>query len=223
MTMRKFFTLCMFILGGMLIGANAQTVDENYQFTDSEGNIIPDGTTLTFTDVETIEDAFGGPSSYLINSGLYLINAGGTPGAYSIVCTVNSIHNGVFQVCAAGNCTSIDKAETRETNRAAGPASLNEDLRSEFVADNNTDAYCDVTYQVYRHTAMSGGESYPGSTIHVLFTTDTAAGIGNVSTGKADSKIVARYTLDGAQLQAPLKGINIVKYADGRTEKVVVR
>ena len=36
-----------------------------------------------------------------------------------------------------------------------------------------------------------------------------------------DSKEVARYTLDGRKLSAPQKGINIVKYADGRTVKVV--
>ncbi len=34
---------------------------------------------------------------------------------------------------------------------------------------------------------------------------------------------VARYSLDGMQLSAPVKGINIVKYSDGKTAKVVVK
>lgn len=71
---------------------------------------------------------------------------------------------------------------------------------------------------------MSGGETYPGSTITVLYTTDPDAttGISGVTTTETN-EVVARYTLDGQQLSAPQKGINIVKYADGRTEKVLVK
>ncbi|MBR6285759.1 MAG: leucine-rich repeat domain-containing protein [Bacteroidaceae bacterium] len=38
-----------------------------------------------------------------------------------------------------------------------------------------------------------------------------------------DSKEVARYSIDGKLLSAPVKGINIVKYADGTTRKVIVK
>ena len=34
---------------------------------------------------------------------------------------------------------------------------------------------------------------------------------------------VARYSLDGIQLSAPVKGVNIVKYSNGKTAKVVVK
>lgn len=34
---------------------------------------------------------------------------------------------------------------------------------------------------------------------------------------------VARYSLDGIQLSAPVKGVNIVKYSNGKTDKVVVK
>ena len=70
---------------------------------------------------------------------------------------------------------------------------------------------------------MSGGETFPGSTITVLYTTDpNATGISGVTTTES-REVVARYTLDGQLLSAPQKGINIVKYADGRTEKVLVK
>ena len=39
----------------------------------------------------------------------------------------------------------------------------------------------------------------------------------------ADNKVVARYSINGQLLDAPQKGINILKYADGRIEKVIVK
>ena len=48
-------------------------------------------------------------------------------------------------------------------------------------------------------------------------------GIDNMPTVSTDKREVARYTVDGRRINAPVKGINIVKYADGTTKKVVVR
>ena len=48
-------------------------------------------------------------------------------------------------------------------------------------------------------------------------------GIDNLPTVDADKREVARYTVDGRRINAPVKGINIVKYADGTTRKVVVK
>ena len=46
-------------------------------------------------------------------------------------------------------------------------------------------------------------------------------GIDAVSTNN-DAKEVSRYTVDGQQLSAPTKGLNIVKYSDGTMKKVMV-
>lgn len=48
-----------------------------------------------------------------------------------------------------------------------------------------------------------------------------ATGVDAVSTNN-DVKEVSRYTVDGQQLSAPTKGLNIVKYSDGTTRKVMV-
>ncbi len=48
-------------------------------------------------------------------------------------------------------------------------------------------------------------------------------GIDNLPTVDADKREVARYTVDGRRINAPVKGINIVKYEDGTTRKVVVK
>ena len=48
-------------------------------------------------------------------------------------------------------------------------------------------------------------------------------GINVVDPSEKEVKEVARYTIDGVQLSAPAKGINIVKMSDGTTRKVVVK
>ena len=49
-----------------------------------------------------------------------------------------------------------------------------------------------------------------------------STGIENVSNSADNVKEVARYSIDGTQLNAPAKGINIVKMSDGTTRKVLV-
>ena len=49
-----------------------------------------------------------------------------------------------------------------------------------------------------------------------------ATGISNAEAGKADIREVARYTADGRRISQPQRGVNIVRYSDGTTKKVVV-
>lgn len=55
-----------------------------------------------------------------------------------------------------------------------------------------------------------------------IFKRDPTTGI--VSTKNDINKVeVSRYDIKGQRLNAPRKGINIVRYSDGTTEKIVVR
>ena len=49
-----------------------------------------------------------------------------------------------------------------------------------------------------------------------------ATGINNVVTSN-DAKELSRYSVNGQRLSAPTKGLNIVKYSDGRVKKVAVQ
>ena len=44
----------------------------------------------------------------------------------------------------------------------------------------------------------------------------------NKTTITSDVKEMSRYSIDGLQLNAPTKGVNIVKYNNGSVKKVVV-
>lgn len=50
----------------------------------------------------------------------------------------------------------------------------------------------------------------------------TTTGIASVTQGQSNAVETARYTLDGRRLQAPQKGINLVKYSDGSVRKEIV-
>ena len=50
-----------------------------------------------------------------------------------------------------------------------------------------------------------------------------STGISGVVTPDENATVVARYALDGTQLSAPTKGINIIKMSDGTTRKVIVK
>ena len=52
--------------------------------------------------------------------------------------------------------------------------------------------------------------------------TEMTTGINDKTTAGNVTEI-ARYSLSGNLLTAPAKGVNIVKYSDGKTVKVVVR
>lgn len=49
-----------------------------------------------------------------------------------------------------------------------------------------------------------------------------STGIEDVTTG-SEATVVARYNVNGVQIAAPMKGINIVKMSDGTTRKVLVK
>ena len=52
------------------------------------------------------------------------------------------------------------------------------------------------------------------------FTAGGADGINSVSAANAQ-KVAAYFTANGARVSAPIKGINLVKYADGTTKKII--
>ena len=52
---------------------------------------------------------------------------------------------------------------------------------------------------------------------------DTTTGIGKPGTTAGGNAETARYTIGGQRVDAPVKGLNIVKRVDGSVGKVIVR
>lgn len=54
------------------------------------------------------------------------------------------------------------------------------------------------------------------------FTTESATGIDDVTAGER-ATVTARYDSTGRRTDAPVKGLNIIRYSDGSVRKVIVR
>lgn len=216
--MKKLFTLCISLLVSC-VAMNAQS----FIFVDGDGNTIENGATLTMDKVSYREDiAFNPDGSWEIVqtpmipfSGVYIKNNSSSELSCKVVYNITSMPSGSFAACCAENCSTLDNEGTIEKSAnasAGGTIDISTDTEWVPVSDGT----CTVKISVQGSTSM-----LPDSEITVNFVYSSTAidGIQN----NVDNKVVARYSINGQLLDAPQKGVNILKYADGRTEKVIVK
>lgn len=217
--MKKFFTLCLSLMMGCL-AVGAQDIDETFQFTDAEGNVIPNGTKLVCNHVE--DNYMGIPGYKFIDSGVYVKNTSGTVAFVGAQGNIVSMENASLSFCWPTACQNFDAPAAFTTASEGGPSSYFKSIATEMFPKGDV-ASCELELQLLKYDnvgGQAGPVGTPGSKITILFTTDPTAGVDGVTVA-GSSEEVARYTLDGRRLTAPQKGVNIVKYADGRTVKVV--
>lgn len=219
--MKKLFTLCIALLFSC-VAMNAQS----FIFVDGDGNTIENGTTLTMDQVETTQEAVQNPDgswsvvqkTIVPFSDVFVKNNSSEDLSCKVSYDVKSLPNGSFAACCASNCTTVP-------------------LRGEiFVIEKNAEASAGKTIDISTDTewmpvsegictvkiSVQGSKSMlPDSeiTVNFIYSSTSIDGIQN----NADNKVVARYSINGLLLDAPQKGINILKYADGRIEKVIVK
>lgn len=219
--MKKLFTLCIALLFSC-VAMNAQS----FIFVDGDDNTIENGTTLTMDQVETTQEAVQNPDgswsvvqkTIVPFSDVFVKNNSSEDLSCKVSYDVKSLPNGSFAACCVGNCTTVP-------------------LRGEiFVIEKNAEASAGKTIDISTDTewmpvsegictvkiSVQGSKSMlPDSeiTVNFIYSSTSIDGIQN----NADNKVVARYSINGLLLDAPQKGINILKYADGRIEKVIVK
>lgn len=217
--MKKLFTLCIALLFSC-VAMNAQ----NFIFVDGEGNTIENGATLTMDQVSYKEDfVFNPDGSYEIIqvpmiplSGVYIKNNSSESQSCKVTFNVTALPNGTFAACCAGNCSNLDSEGTIEKNANADAGKtidISTDTEWVPVAAGTT---------TVKISAQGSKSMLPDSEITINFIYDGTASIDGIQ-NNADNKVVARYSINGQLLDAPQKGINILKYADGRIEKVIVK
>lgn len=231
--MKKIFTLCLSMMMGCMVASAQAPADEVFQFTDSKGTVIKDGSNITSKEIHVIDYGMGDEYlEYQVGSGVYLANMSDALAGFEFTGSVKSVTNGYVQLCFPNECSTLNPGPFTSEFGAVFPTKDNETLNDIqlhlAVSDKDAEAKAEIELQVIRYDVafndygmpIKGENSYPGSKITVNLVYDGTAGINDVTVA-GDSKEVARYTLDGRKLSAPQKGINIVKYADGRTVKVV--
>lgn len=217
--MKKLFTLCIALLFSC-VAMNAQ----NFIFVDGDGNTIENGATLTMDQVSYKENfVFNPDGSYekiqvpmISLSGVYIKNNSAESQSCKVTYNVTALPNGSFAACCAGNCSNLDSEGTIEKNANADAGKtidISTDTEWVPVAAGTT---------TVKISAQGSKSMLPDSEITINFIYDGTASIDGIQ-NNADNKVVARYSINGQLLDAPQKGINILKYADGRIEKVIVK
>lgn len=216
--MKKLFTLCIALLFSC-VAMNAQ----NFIFVDGDGNTIENGATLTMDQVAYEKEAvFHDDSIEFVQvpviplSGVLIKNNSAESQSCKVTFNVTALPNGSFAACCAKYCSILDKEGTIEKN-------ANADAGKTIGISTNTEWFPVAAGTTTVKISAQGSKSMlPDSEITINFIYDGTASIDGIQ-NNADNKVVARYSINGQLLDAPQKGINILKYADGRIEKVIVK
>lgn len=217
--MKKLFTLCIALLFSC-VAMNAQ----NFIFVDGDGNTIENGATLTMDQVAYKEDIVFNPDGsfevvqvpMIPLSGVLIKNNSAESQSCKVTFNVTALPNGSFAACCAENCSNLDKEETIEKNAnadAGNTIDISTDTEWVPVAAGTT---------TVKISAQGSKSMLPDSEITINFIYDGTASVDGIQ-NNADNKVVARYSINGQLLDAPQKGVNILKYSDGRIEKVIVK
>jgi len=208
--MKKLFTTILFVMTGLTC-THAQL-----QFTDLAGNVIPDGSEVKFTT----------PNAELLQYGIFQIpmeiklkNAGSTP----VDCTVdfNVTHidtgKGSFFCCAFGDCVPFNKTGVL----TKGPITIDAGGINTTLSQTEWSPKSETTYGKVQFT-MTAKSPSGNTSINVTLENADPASVGNISNSENVTE-TARYNAAGQRIYSPRRGINIVRYSNGTTQKIILK
>ena len=219
--MKKLFTLLAVCLAFAAIG-HAQT-DGTFIFTDEQGNPVADGAEST---VSTIND-----EGQMVVP-LFVKNVSGQKAAASLYETIDGKPNGTWQTCAFGNCMVLD--ETGYSPKAVQNIDAEADIQTEWIPEEGKYASWKAKLQIHVFNIMSQSP-FPGMppietagtvvigygpTVTVNFVYADPASISTATASAQDSQY---FSISGRRSATPVKGLNIVKDANGRYHKKLIR
>lgn len=192
------------------------------QFVDADGNVIADGATVNFAPTDPEET----PEGIEIKPGIFVENLTDEPVYTAAQVNLTAISSGALSCCFPRNC--YKKYETEEfTTDPSDPiqAKAKHSLNTEWYPE----AYgsCTASFQLKIYT-LAPGPLMPtkvlranGPKITVNFIYNDPASINGVSNDGA--KAVAFYNANGQQINNLQKGLNFIKYSNGKTVKTVIK
>lgn len=227
--MKKIFmalSLALLCAAPLFAQEEEEELDKTFRFVKADGTEVPDGSVLNLTEME--QSIFG---EWEINSGLYVENTSSTAEIIQVTMNVNSLsEESAIKFCVLGNCSNYPSVGTY-IKSGVERAGNKDDLQLEWLAalaedeeGEQTPLYgnASITMMIEHLDAAGKLVLGTGPTITLNFTYADPAGIKDVD-AKVAKTIVARYSANGQLLTAPQKGLNIVKYADGTSAKVLVK
>lgn len=89
------------------------------------------------------------------------------------------------------------------------------------ICNSDATIFCSYMYNYWAEDESEAG--YKSYLIDITDPKNPSSGIMATRTTVADTKVAARYSLNGQKIAVPTKGINIVRMSDGTVRKVVVK
>lgn len=228
--MKKIFTL--FVALFCTVAMFAQDTKGMFEFADKNGNVVPNGSTLTKTEVET-------GKRLQINTGLFVKpvkpELNGEKLGVKMRVEVENLDHGTIRYCLLGSCSvASEKGTFYSTSNFVETL---DDLATEWIMGTDKEGKALKGEATVKLTLVACQKKSSGfdefgieqfeweekgdcSSVTVKFVCDGTTAINGV-TNNTNATVVARYAADGTRLSAPQKGLNIVKLSNGKTVKYI--
>ena len=219
-------SLLLFLVSVFIGGVASAQIDNTLQFVDKAGNVVADGATVE-GELEYVDGGSPEWSYWQVTTGLSVRNNSSEEVGARCALNIISMDNGSVSCCFPGNCGGFEAVGEHFTDpNIVLPAELKL-FNTEWMPIEY--GQCTATFKIQIMNIVRDAYGIPmnytfkadGPSVTVNFNYSDPAGIDGVKV-EGENEIVARYTLDGRRLPAPKKGINIVKYANGKTAKIIV-
>lgn len=229
--MKKIFTL--FVALFCSVAMFAQDTKGMFEFADKNGNVVPNGSTLTKTEVEK------SGKRLQINTGLFVKpvkpELNGEKLGAKLRVEVENLDHGTIQYCLLGSCSvASEKGTFYSTSNFVETL---DDLATEWIMGTDKEGKALKGEATVKLTLVACQKKSSGfdefgieqfeweekgdcSSVTVKFVCDGTTAINGV-TNNTNATVVARYAADGTRLSAPQKGLNIVKLSNGKTVKYI--
>lgn len=192
------------------------------QFVDADGNVIADGATVNFAPTDPKET----PVGFEIKPGIFVENLTDEPVYTAAQVNITAMSSGSLSCCFPMNCYNSYELEEFTTEPSEPiKAKAKHPLNTEWYAEEY--GSCTASFQLKIYT-FAPGQLKPtkvlranGPKITVNFIYNNPASINGVSNDGA--KAVAFYNANGQQINNLQKGLNFIKYSNGKTVKTVIK
>lgn len=229
--MKKIFTL--FVALFCSVAMFAQDTKGMFEFADKNGNVVPNGSTLTKTEVEK------SGKRLQINTGLFVKpvkpELNGEKLGVKMRVEVENLDHGTIKYCLLGSCSvASEKGTFYSTSNFVETL---DDLATEWIMGTDKEGKALKGEATVKLTLVACQKKSSGfdefgieqfeweekgdcSSVTVKFVCDGTTAINGVA-DNTNATVVARYAADGTRLSAPQKGLNIVKLSNGKTVKYI--
>lgn len=220
--MKKYFTLCAALLLSATLFAQ---IDNPLRFVDKNGNAIADGTVLTFTETEGDKEI-----GWQIDPALAIENTSNVEQYAQVAVDVDQLSEGSsVKFCPWTNCVNYMEPGSYERHGYVS-AKGKEYLMLEWILayEEDEDGYWafvpgNATVRLTANVLNGDGSVFStGPTITLKFSAADPTGVEGVQADK-QTTVVARYNANGQRIAEPTRGLNIIKMANGKTIKQIIK